>query len=263
MRDMLPELQRRADAYEGSFFKDAQLRNTPQRELLREQARLVVAELQNQLRMCAGRTNVEDMVPELRERRVREYLRGDSRPCTPSTRPPSTCPTPSSRQSVAAPQLPCRLNYEDLRKVAKLARQALTAEKAALEDALEEQTDALESEARRGDGAAQLVKHGEPSTTELQQLVRGLQDMAASPNWRTLSLTTDREPMPFSPAARTSPTGRPGSSHVRQLQALAALRQAEESESRSEADDVLQKIACNGTQIAGESFDPFFDDPFG
>jgi len=293
LKQMLTDFQEQNDELSESMNQKVLFCGSQHRELLRRQAQMILADIRTQAE-SSGHV-LEDIVPELMDQQYaflmngKECHRGSGKfdrftpPATPSTRPPSSsgarplssggrsgCSTPDPVMGCLPLPLGRALHLEDLAEVAKGIREALEAEHESLLTAIGEQMEHLEAEA---DHRAQTKKVCEPSTAQLQQLVHKLQELAASPSLRTLSLTGGESALPLSPSL--------GGSNVRRLQALIAQRRQASPRRSSKSAQALGAVPeasdnspadtgstapatpSGGGYSAGPTaqFDPFFDDP--
>lgn len=202
-------------------------------------------------------------------------LDGSTPPATPSTRPPSSsgrsgCSTPDSNAG-RLPSFPLgrALSLKDMDVVAASIREALESEQESLLVAIGEQQSLMETEASLRAQAQGRIARGEPSIAKLQEFVSRLQELAASPALRTLSLTGTSE--------LASPVSQiPGGSSVRRLQALISQRRLATPRQPScpvglgAVPEIQSPSCCQPTAHNGDSLDsvtrktpldPFFDDP--
>lgn len=298
LKQIVAEYEQQGDDIAQAKKQQVQFCSSQHRDLLRRQARIVLEDVRAQAEAC-GHT-IEDLVPEVRDTAVREYLLGGEAceaplgprsreslsglrratptpPMTPSTRPPSSCGGVSICSSpdigVVALPLGRQLPVDELDGVADGIREALQSEQESLLSAICEQTQRFEAEAARRASARSLASR-EPSTAELQRLVHKLQDLVMSPSLRILALTG-----PPSPKGATAPDSflaRPisGGSNVRRLKALIAQRRrcTDRLDAVSESAAMAAKLGFQGpdgprpgvvaTCGGKPDFDPFFDDPF-
>lgn len=287
LRHILADFQQQNDKLSDQNAKQVLFCGSQHRDLLRRQAQMVLADIKTQAESCGHA--LEDLLPELEDRQMRDFIEGgnESRrvssgkfdgltpPATPSTRPPSSigcrplssggrsgCSTPDVASGLPLP-LGRALNLEELAMVAEGIREALESEHESLLASIGEEMEHLEAEA---DHRARSVGKfsGEPSTAKLQQFVHKLQEVAASPSLRTLSLTGGEPLLPTSSLV--------GGSSVRRLQALIAERRlASPQKSLPDVPEAHDMTAGSGEPAttygggsstgAGAPFDPFFDDP--
>lgn len=272
LRQMLAEFQEQNDVISAASQKQAQFCGTQHRDLLKRQAHIILEDLRSQAASCGF--VVEDLVPELRDDNMRNFLFGKA-----SSRPPSACgreychpsppPTPSTRPSsssgysgcsspesfVGIPQMALggrQMSLEEMQSVAAGIREALEAEHESLLAAISEQMQRLEAEELRRSESKGRAANG-PSTAGLQQFVHKLQELAVSPSLRTLSLTSQS---PLEGTVSASPIV--GGASVRRLQALIAIRRRPLGVV-PEASDAASLPSPGQSKAA---FDPFFDDPF-
>jgi len=258
LRQIVAEYEQQGDEIAQGKKQQVQFCSSQHRDLLRRQARIVLDDARAQAEACGH--VLEDLVPEVRDPALREYLlssddeprpRTTSRPptehrgsfsgmrrvtqtppVTPSTRPPSSCGGVSlcSSPEVGFVALPLgrQLAVDELDGVADGIREALQSEQESLLVAICEQTQRFEAEAARRSAKATACR--EPSTAELQRLVHKLQELIMSPSLRTLALTGppspkgDDGPSAASPWAPTALRPISGGSNVRRLKALIAER---------------------------------------
>lgn len=294
LKQILSDFQQQNDELSDGLKQQVLFCGSQHRDLLRRQAQMVLADIKSQAE-SSGQV-LEDLVPELRDHQMCDFVldskdvRRDSSgklectkftpPATPSTRPPSSSggwpprpPSSGGRSGCSTPDpiggcLPLPLGralvLEDLKLVARGIREALEAEHESLLNAIGEQMEHLEAEADHQAHAVGRLARGEPSTAQLQQFVHKLQELAASPALRTLTLTGGES------GSQSSPL--PGGSSVRRLQALIAQRRlaSPRHSSKTAGLGVVPEVhdtSPNGGYPAtpsggpGMPFDPFFDDP--
>jgi hypothetical protein len=295
LKQILTDFQHQNDELSDGLKQQVLFCGSQHRDLLRRQSQIVLQDIKAQAESCGH--ELEDIVPELRDSQMRDFIMGgkESRrglsgkldgftpPATPSTRPPSSsgyrppssggrsgCSTPDPIAGCFALPLGRALNIEDLTLVAAGIREALESEHESLLSAIGEQMEHLEVEADHRAQAVGKLSRGEPSTAQLQQFVHKLQELAASPSLRTLTLTG---------AGGEAASQLLGGSSVRRLQALIAQRRQASPRRPSnppglgavpEANDyppagghVAKPGSAGGGHSAasGVPFDPFFDDP--
>mmetsp|Transcript_56998 Transcript_56998/g.133352 ORF Transcript_56998/g.133352 Transcript_56998/m.133352 type:complete len:334 (-) Transcript_56998:78-1079(-) len=277
LRHMLDEFRDRNDQLcEGR--KQADFCDTQHRELLRRQAQMVLEDLRSQAAVCGHA--VEDMVPELRDCQMRDFVlqeepdgkMREAPPATPSTRPSTastrhSCSTPDIIQNLATlPSLPMGqpLGLDDMDEVAAGIREALFAERQWLLASIADEYQQLELEDRRRATLARREK-GEPSTAQLKRFLSRMQEVASSPGLRALTLTP-QEAVPVV-----------GGANVRRLQALISLRRQNAAGAstlkpvlETAIADVAPEPASAPVFVSGityslgpdkQEFDPFFGDP--
>jgi len=302
LRQIMAEFQQQNDVLCHSRQQQAQLFATPHRDLLRRQVQILCEDVRSQAALCGQAP--EDLLPELKDKGLRDFIVGPggseranhvslrpSPPATPSTRPPSSCGGVSGCTTPDAggmPRLPLGrpLRISELDGVAEGIREAIEEQNATLLSLIGEQMQQFEAEDTRRAQASRAGGSSEPSTSDLQQLARKLQDIVASPSLRSLAVTSAMT-LGDGGCAENVAAGngdfllqRPitGGSHVRRLKALIAQRrqsvgadgplvtlgappQAKLVESASEAGS-LAILSTNANVVAKPGFDPFFDDPF-
>mmetsp|Transcript_74911 Transcript_74911/g.163522 ORF Transcript_74911/g.163522 Transcript_74911/m.163522 type:complete len:300 (+) Transcript_74911:3-902(+) len=201
-----------------------------------------------------------------------------SPPMTPSTRPPSSCGRSGcSTPDVGFPTLPLgrALALEELRQVADGIREALEAEQESLLGLVGEQMQRFEWEDRR-----RLAASGQcsgPSTTELQALVKRMQDLAVSPSLRALTLAGSSPGDGYWPGdasmVESQPQAIAGGASVRRLKALIAQRRREAQIAPTSSLGIVPEFGGlsgkqltddldNGGTVPTPDFDLFFSDPF-
>jgi len=165
----------------------------------------------------------------------------------------------------------------ELADVAEGIREALEAEQQALHTCVSEQMQRFELEDQRR-ASARAGAGGEPSTADLQQFVRKLQDLAVNPSLHSLAVAGPPSPSNADRGedaeALVVPMPITGGANVRRLKALISQRRRC-PEGGLPALEVVPDIALGkdaATSPAGASaatatakkpaFDPFFDDPF-
>lgn len=308
LKQILTEFSAQNDELSEGLKQQVLFCGSQHRDLLRRQLQMTIADIKAQAEACGH--DLEDILPEMQDPQMRDFvlggkeprlrrgssgkLEGLTPPATPSTRPPSSCglrpQSSGGRSGCSTPDvtggclpLPLgrALNLADLALVAEGTREALEAEHESLLTAIGEQMENLEVEADHQAHAVGRLARGEPSTAQLQEFSKKLQEVAASPNLRTLSIAL------AAPSSDSAESVRGGSS-VRRLQALIAQRRTSPRKSSKtglgavpEASDTspgaaLPPTPCGGYQQKGEftpgaalplaagpqtSFDPFFDDP--
>jgi len=245
---------------------------------------------------------LEDLLPEFRDAGLREYFastdtgRGGSGgfggsgsferpgtsgcrstpPRTPSTRPPSSCGGMSgcSTPDVGLPPLPLgrALGMDALAVVAEGIREALETEQESLLGLIAEQLQRFEWEDERRTSANACSR--EPSTAELQILVRKMQELAVSPSLRSLTIAgspTHDHSMSLDDFASTGfPQFISGGSNVRRLKALIAQRRRDVHVPPLPSLGVVPEANAGMNKIKSvaarsdvpATFDPFFGDPF-
>ncbi|CAE8612631.1 unnamed protein product [Polarella glacialis] len=287
LRQMLADFKEQNDELATGLKRQADFRDTQHRDLLRQQAQIILEDLRSQA-AAIGYT-LEDLVPDLRKEQLRDFVFNrdkdlgqsgagccSSPPATPSTRPPSslcgfnTCrslvpparsPTPSGSGLPAGLPLGQPLGPEALGEVVAGIREALEAENVSLLLVISEEMQQLEAQDLVRSSFGGRAARGEPTTAELQQFLHRLQDIVVSPGLRALSLTTSCNSVDFAPGPiRAAPIT--GGASVKRLQALIFSRRqqmVEEVEAAELGD--AQDEAVLGTG-AKQAFDPFFDDPF-
>ncbi|CAJ1409442.1 unnamed protein product [Effrenium voratum] len=259
LRQMLAEFRDQNDQLCEGRRQHADLCDTQHRELLKRQAQILLEDLRSQTGTCGY--GLEDMVPELKDCKVRGYLQEEGAKCqppqTPSTRPStaSTWNSSSDLQSLASlPSMGQPLGLDDMDEVAANIREALETERQWLLASIAEEYERLAGEEQRR--ASALSARGEPSTAELQKFLHRLQEISKSPSLRTLSLA---QPEPVAPL---------GGANVRRLQALITRRRQNASlKSLEEAKNIAPKVPevamFSGYTVGPDNreFDPFFGDP--
>lgn len=293
LRQIVADYEQQSDDIAKGVKQQVQLCGTQHRDLLRRQAQIILEDLRAQAAACGQA--LEDVVPELRDEALRDYVtsRREPRssggcealglrlvsptpPMTPSTRPPSSCGGVSvcSTPDLGLPALPLgrQLGVDELDGVAAGIREALQAEQESLLVAIAEQTQRFEAE----DGRRASAKAGparEPSTAELQQLVRKLQDIMVNPTLRTLALAENSSAQgraETADAADGALEAQPisGGANVRRLRSLIAQRRRVGTGAPLPLGALPESPAGTGIPAANEGasgkpkFDPFFDDPF-
>lgn len=241
LRQMLSDFQEQNDELSFSLQDQLNVANSQHRDLLKRQARLILEDVQSQA-VAVGRC-LEDMLPEFKDPHLSDFIHDrppSSRgfgccsimpPLTPSTRPSSAsgrsgCSSTPDPMSGRTPlPLGRQFDVDELSDVARGIREALESEQQSLLAVINEQTELLEAENIRRREALQHARSS-PSTSDLQQLVHKMQDLATSPTLRTLALATpgnleegaDGELLPGTLAPL------PGGSNVRRLRALISQR---------------------------------------
>jgi hypothetical protein len=173
------------------------------------------------------------------------------------------------------------LGLEELGVVADGIREALEAEHDGLKGMIAEQLEYLENEAEQQSCANGRRLRGEPSTAKLQQFMSRLQDLASSPNLKTLAVmercdspkaNTDEGNVFFRRDEPAQSLPAMGGASVRRLRALIAERRRE---APTQGPSALSAVPEAPEAVAGlpspnapaspkgpASFDPFFGDPF-
>jgi hypothetical protein len=284
LRSIHADFQERNDELQSSSRLFKTLQGSQHRDMLKRQAQIMVDDLRSQA--ASSGHILEDMVPELKDPRIVQFLskdgsnsinsarrKTDSRPftppITPSTRPSSSsgCSTIPDPSTLSAPMpLGSKLGIEEINVVAAGIREALEAEQAQLLAAIGEQFELIEAEdARRAESVAG-GRRGEPSTAELQAFLRKLQDLTVNPTLRTLSLAGPAA----EPGSPPEPHAIRGGASARRLQALIAERRRASKcgplgavpETTSEQGATAAAGDQQSAKKPAQSFDPFFDDPF-
>jgi hypothetical protein len=293
LKQILTDFQQQNDELSERQQQQVLFCGSQHRDLLRRQSQMILADIKTQAESCGH--DLEDLLPELQDEQLRDFVMGDKEmrrassgklegltpPATPSTRPPSSsgyrppssggrsgCSTPDQIAGCLPLPLGRALNLEDLTLVAEGIREALESEHESLLVAIGEQMEHLEAEADHQAHAAGRLARGEPSTAQMQQFVHKLQEVAASPTLKTLSLTGGESSGPL-----------PGGSSVRRLQALIAQRRLASPRRSSNPPIAGLGVVPEVTSPKGgyvstpsgygfpadegksKHFDPFFDDP--
>lgn len=292
LRQILADFECQNDELVQGHELRAKLCACPHRNLLEQQARILLKDLQQQCR-TSGRNDLAIFDNES-DRVLRAYIlegsstseglaspvRSPSRlsncsgPTTPSTRPSSAC---FSRSSGASEDVPCfaigePLSLAELQAVAARISEALDEEHESLLAAIEEQNLLLEAEASHQSTAVLRAK-AEPSIAELKRFVHRLQELCTSPGLQALA------------AAHHALTGdqgsaaRPSGGHVLgSTGAVQKLRFLIEK-TRQAAEEVTVPLPEPSMVMAPDrapaplfptlksrmdsgNIDPFFDDPF-
>lgn len=293
LRQMLKDFQEQndllSDAAERTAAEREKLFQNPQRDLLKQQARLLIEDVQRQ--EATGGKPLWEMLNH-DDRRTAEFVLGKTLNDEESvSRPPSGlgCPqTPSTRPSSRSTTRPStgasedriggqpfalgrQLGASELQAVADSIRDALEEEIQALLSAIEEQNYLLEAEACvQAQAYARAKANNEPSTADMRQLVHRLQSIITSPGFQVHSMHPPRRPEgSFS-----------GGGRVRMLQTLIqqSRREAAETSAVDEESEppptshlacsqhnqpTMQAAAAIATSATTCKLDPFFDDPFG
>lgn len=287
LKQILTEFQQQNEELSENLKKQVRFCGSQHRDLLRQQAQIMVTDIKRQAESYGHA--LEDLLPDWKDKQLQDYVygnaecrRGDSGkfdgftpPATPSTRPPSSCgrsgcSTPDSNAG-RLPTFPLgrALSLKDMDVVAASIREALESEQESLFVAIGEQQSLLEAEATLRAEAHGRFARGEPSTAKLQEFVNKLQEVAASPTLRTLSLTDVSElASPVPPMPRGS--------HVRRLQALISQRRlatpreppcpvglgaVPEIQSPSSFEPTERSGVSANSAARNAPVDPFFDDP--
>mmetsp|Transcript_98007 Transcript_98007/g.245517 ORF Transcript_98007/g.245517 Transcript_98007/m.245517 type:complete len:361 (-) Transcript_98007:362-1444(-) len=297
LRQIMAEFAQQNDSLWQSKKQHVQLYGAPHRDLLRRQVQLLCADVSSQAELC-GQV-AEDLVPELKDKALRDFIAGSGSgecsdqlshgPSTPSTRPPSSCGGVSGCTTPDGGRLPPLplgrpLRVSELDGVAEGIRQALEAENETLLALIGEQMQRFDAEDARRVQANKAGVASEPSTSDLQQLARKLQDLVVSPSLRSLSFTGAVSPS----GSRRMDTGATdsedllvplpigGGAHVRRLKALIAQRrQSVRVDGQVTIFDAPPQAKVGGSTCKDGSaavvgtetllqsrFDPFFGDPF-
>ncbi|CAJ1423060.1 unnamed protein product [Effrenium voratum] len=258
LRQMLAEFrdQKNDQLCEGRR-QHADLCDTQHRELLKRQAQILLEDLRSQTGTCGY--GLEDMVPELKDCKVRGYLQEEWRQMPASTNALHSAVHRihlelllGDLQSLASlPSMGQPLGLDDMDEVAANIREALETERQWLLASIAEEYERLAGEEQRR--ASALSARGEPSTAELQKFLHRLQEISKSPSLRTLSLA---QPEPVAPL---------GGANVRRLQALITRRRQNASlKSLEEAKNIAPKVPevamFSGYTVGPDNreFDPFF-----
>lgn len=288
LKQILTDFQHQNDKAAEGLKQQVLFCGSQHRDLLRRQAQMILVDIKAQAESCGH--SLQDLFPEPEDHHMCDFVEsgqacqrgysgkfdGPTPPATPSTRPPSSicarppssggrsgCSTPDTIGGGLALPLGRALKLEELALVAEGIREALESEHESLLGAIGEEMEQLDAEV---DHRARSVGKfaGEPSTAKLQQFVHRLQEVAASPSLRTLTLTGGDSSLPASLLG--------GGSSVRRLQALIAQRRLASPRRSStptlgavpEVHDTPPKSThSGGYHPAGSvaTFDPFFDDP--
>ncbi|CAJ1356869.1 unnamed protein product [Effrenium voratum] len=255
LRQMLAEFrdQKNDQLCEGRR-QHADLCDTQHRELLKRQAQILLEDLRSQTGTCGY--GLEDMVPELKDCKVRGYLQEERRQMPASTNALHSAVHRihlelllGDLQSLASlPSMGQPLGLDDMDEVAANIREALETERQWLLASIAEEYERLAGEEQRR--ASALSARGEPSTAELQKFLHRLQEISKSPSLRTLSL---------------APQPALGGANVRRLQALISRRRQNASlKSVEEAKNIAPKVPevamFSGYTVGPDNreFDPFF-----
>lgn len=315
LRQIMTEFEQQNDSLLHAKQFRLQLCGTPHRDLLRRQLRLLCEDLRAQA--AVGGVAAEDWVPELKDKLLQDFLGSggggggcpdlaSQRPSTPSTRPPSSCggvsgcTTPDGGGGLPPLPLGRPLRVSELGGVADGIREAIEEENESLLALIGEQMQRFEAEDERRQCAERAGAQAEPSTSELQQLAKKLQDVVVSPSLRSLAVaasatsTIGVEPEGVSApsiAAGAGAGGRGGgagdlvvplpvggAAHVRRLRALIAQRRgtaaavggrppvptgpAQAAGLPGASGPLGLAAAGPATAAAKLGIDPFFDDPF-
>eukprot|EP00746_Dinoflagellata_sp_MGD_P001990 gnl/MRDRNA2_/MRDRNA2_103815_c0_seq1.p1 gnl/MRDRNA2_/MRDRNA2_103815_c0~~gnl/MRDRNA2_/MRDRNA2_103815_c0_seq1.p1 ORF type:complete len:343 (-),score=62.86 gnl/MRDRNA2_/MRDRNA2_103815_c0_seq1:183-1211(-) len=293
LRQILADFETQNDELVQGHELRAKLVECPHRNLLEQQARILLKDLEQQCH-ASGRADFEIFDNET-DRVLRSYIlersptpscssptRSPSRlsncsgPTTPSTRPSSAC---LSRSSGASEDVPCfakgePLSLTELQAVAARISEALDEEHLALLAAIEEQNLLLEAEASHQSSAVLRAK-AEPSTAELKRFVHRLQELCTSPGLQALAAAHyalgNESPYGTNHAAPATGKHVLGSNGtVRKLRSLieqtrqaglAAEEVVMTSPEPSKVTDRAPAALFSAAKCAG-SLDPFFDDPF-
>lgn len=292
LRSIFTDFQEQNEERSKGARQQVELLGTQHRDLMRRQAQMLLDDLRSQASACGHA--LEDMVPELKDEKMRAFLEDEqlpkagrsnsskldllmaTPPMTPSTRPSTAsgvserCGTPEGQMSrpgtgrpgTGRPALPLgrQLGSEELGNVAEGIIEALEAERDALTGAIGEQMELFEvEEAKR----AASDRRG-PSTSEVQEFVHRLQDLAVSPTLRTLSAMSGGPCQPEAPDEK-APMAIRGGSSVRRLKALIQERRREvppQLLSLGALPEASDSPKAPGSSAKAATFDPFFDDPF-
>jgi hypothetical protein len=297
LRQMLKDFQEQndvlSDAAERTAAEREKLFQNPQRDLLKQQARLLLDDVQKQ--EATGGKSLKDLLADKQDTHTAEFVLGRSLgdgdeqcpsrppsglggyPQTPSTRPSSrstTRPSTGASEDRVGGQpfaLGRQLGEMELQTVADGIKEALQEELQALLSAIEEQNHLLEAEACiQAQAYARAKASDEPSTAEIRQLVHRLQSIITSPGFQVHSMNLPRRPEgSFS-----------GGGRVRMLQTLIQQSRREAAEASAvdeepesppaspmalgQQSQSTSKVAAAVTAPAApRKLDPFFDDPFG
>lgn len=294
LRQMLKDFQDQNDVLSDEAEKSAaereKLFKNPQRDLLKQQARMLLEDVQRQ--EATGGKPLQDLLPDEQDKRTANFILGKSLndeqcisrppsglgcPLTPSTRPSSrstTRPSTGASEDRVGGQpiaLGRQLGASELQTVADGIRGALQEELEALLSAIEEQNHLLEAEACiQAQAYARVKASDEPSTADLRQLVHRLQSIITSPGFQVHSMHPPRRPEgSFN-----------GGGRVRMLQTLIqqSRREAAETTAVDEepespptspsafGQDKQRTVKAAPAAViasAPRKLDPFFDDPFG
>lgn len=301
LRQILTDFESQNDDLVQGHELRAKLVECPHRNLLEQQARILLKDLEQQC-YTSGRADFEIFDNET-DRVLRSYILersltptctspirspsrmsncSDSRgPTTPSTRPSSSCFSRSSTFG-ASEDVPCfakgePLSLTELQAVAAKICEALDEEHLALLAAIEEQNLLLEAEASHQSNAVLRAK-AEPSTAELKRFVHRLQELCTSPGLQALAAAHYAlgNESPYGTHNVAPPTGKHvlgSTGTVRKLRSLieqtrqAGLAAEEVIMTSPEPSKVTDRApavlfsAAKSPKFAG-SLDPFFDDPF-
>eukprot|EP00928_Gymnodinium_smaydae_P086815 TRINITY_DN71239_c0_g1_i1.p1 TRINITY_DN71239_c0_g1~~TRINITY_DN71239_c0_g1_i1.p1 ORF type:complete len:336 (+),score=53.62 TRINITY_DN71239_c0_g1_i1:55-1062(+) len=280
LRQMFEEFQGQNDQLLEQRQAGAQVCKNPHRDLLRKQAITLMQDLCAQT--FSENTTPEDLVPELREKRFRDFLSQDlehSRmPQTPSTRSSSSSGF-AAMDLINVPSVPLgrALDVDELVPVADSIREALMEEHDMLSAAIHEQMQRLMAE----DARRLVTSRGEPTNAELQSVVHKLQEAIVSPKQKLIPSTNAFTQQPGTVADAQSNSGSAslnqpmkGCANVQRIRALIAQRRKEAAGQVLDAlpEDTqtaqIQSQSGAGAALAPASignkasFDPFFDDPF-
>jgi hypothetical protein len=294
---MLKDFQDQNDALSETAEKTAaeheKLFQNPQRDLLKQQARLLIDDIQRQ--EATGGKSLQDLLANQQDRHTAEFVLGKNIEDQSGSRSPSGLGmwTPSTRPSTRSTSRPStgasedrvggqpfalgrQLGTTELQTVANGIREALQEEHEALLSAIEEQNHLLEAEACVQAQAYRRARvNDEPSTADIRQLVHKLQSIISSPGFQVTSMNLPRRPEgSFC-----------GGGRVRMLQTLIqqSRREAAEADALDEEPEspptspvavalgtkTFQRnqptsdAATVTTPAATRILDPFFDDPFG
>jgi len=301
LHQIISDFERRnAEAKEGAKQQQVQWCSSQQRDLLRRQIKIIADDLRAQVE-ASGHV-LEDVVPEFRDQVLVEFLAGEGPstqnakdephsqstsptcryqpPRTPSTRPSTGCSTPDLTSLPPSLRLGRPLGVDEMGRVADGIREALEAEQESLYAAIAEQTQRFEAEHTRRASCKAFVEQ-KPSITDLQQLVRKLQEIVVAPTLRTLAMTGgggSNCPGDADDSDVISPQPISGGASVRRLKALIAQRRRfgvttlpplgvvpETPAGAIAAMTPTHHAAAfpgSPASVAKPNFDLFFDDPF-
>lgn len=240
LKQMLSDFQEQNDELSDSLRNQMNVANSQHRDLLKRQARLILEDVKSQAE-AVGHC-VEDMLPEFKDPNLSDFIHDRPPSCrgfgcgsvmpplTPSTRPSSAsgrsgCSTPDPKSGKPPLPLGRQFDVDELSDVAEGIREALESEQQSLLAVINEQMELLEAENNRRTEALQHARSS-PSTSDLQQLVHKMQDLATSPTFKTLALgrqgNAEEGPDGDYPAGTLVPIT--GGSNVRRLRALISQR---------------------------------------
>lgn len=301
LRQIMEDFEHQNDESSEKLKKQMMVCGSHHRDLLRRQAAILAQDIGSQAEAC-GHT-LEDLLPDFRDVALREYLAetrvercdiGDigvcggrpvtagcrsTPPMTPSTRPPSSSGVSGcSGSDFGLPAFPLgrALGVDELADVAKGIREALNVEQESLLGLISEQMERFEWEASRQASDKKRGRSREPSTSELQMLVRKMQDLSVSPSLRSLVISGSPvhrhgvAPRNEEGAAIAYPENIVGGASVRRLKALIAQRRRDLPAGPLPALGLLRESSSEmGTLVAGvcgtdapATLDLFFGDPF-